>query len=207
MLSNAPLAEKASYVASVAQEQVGKLIDSANDPQVEKAAEVEEIPVETDAEEASHLRIQYILVKIGQMRGNDVWVASNDRGKSYNGEPLAGMTMDELPQFAGPVTMHTAKAIDVIWFKKRTAQPICFFEIEHTTSMYSGLLRLNDVKTDYPIPRAFIVAPKVRRFMFDSQIMRRTFAQSELGEVCQFLDYEQVEALLKSHKTISDILP
>jgi len=60
---------------------------------------------------------------------------------------------------------------------------------------WAGLLRLNDVKTDYPIPLAFIVAPKERRSMFDIRIVRRTFAQSELGEVCQFMDYEQVEAL------------
>ena len=72
---------------------------------------------------------------------------------------------------------------------------------------WAGLLRLNDVKTDYPIPLAFIVAPKERRSMFDIRIVRRTFAQSELGEVCQFMDYEQAEALLRSHKTIVDILP
>lgn len=195
------------FVELIYHEKIGMDVFKAPEKQVEKAAEVEDISVKTDDEEASHLRIQYLLVKIGQMRGHDVWVASNDRGKSYNGEPLAEMTMEELPQFAGTVTMHTARAIDVIWFKKRTAQPICFFEIEHTTSMYSGLLRLNDVKTDYPIPRAYIVAPKARRSMFDNQIVRRTFAQSELGEVCTFMDYDQVEALLKSHKTIVDILP
>jgi hypothetical protein len=72
---------------------------------------------------------------------------------------------------------------------------------------WAGLLRLNDVKTDYPIPLAFIVAPNERRSMFDIRIVRRTFAQSKFGEVCQFMDYEQVEALLRSHKTIVDILP
>jgi type II restriction enzyme len=195
------------FLELIYHEKIGVGIFKAPEKQVEKAAEVEDTSVQTDAEEASHLRIQYLLVKIGLMRGHDVWVASNDRGKSYQGEAFSAITLDNLPQFAGPVTMHTAKAIDVIWFKKRTAQPVCFFEIEHTTSMYSGLLRLNDVKTDYPIPLAFVIAPKERRSMFDNQIVRRTFAQSELGEVCQFMDYEQVEALLKSHKTIIDILP
>jgi hypothetical protein len=195
------------FVELIFHEKIGRGVFKVPEKQVEKAAEVEDTSVQTDAEEASHLRIQYLLVKIGQMRKHDVWVAANDRGKSYNEEAFSAITLDNLPQFAGLVTMHTARAIDVIWFKKRTAQPVCFFEIEHTTSMYSGLLRLNDVKTDYPIPSAFIIAPKERRSMFDNQIVRRTFAQSELGEVCQFMDYEQVEALLKSHKTVDDILP
>ena len=195
------------FIELIYHEKIGVGIFKTPEKQVEKAAEVEEEGKLSKADEASHLRIQYLLVKIGKMRGHDVWVATNDKGKSYDGETLSSMALDILPQFAGAITMHTAKAIDVIWFKKRTAQPICFFEIEHTTSMYSGLLRLNDVKTDYPIPAAYIVAPKERKSMFENQISRRTFAQSELGEVCQFMDYEQVEALLKSHKTITSILP
>lgn len=195
------------FVELIFHEKIGTGIFKGSEKQVEKAAEVEEEPAQTESEEKTHLRIQYLLIKIGLMRGHDVWVAFNDRGKSYNGESFASITQDTLPQFAGPVTMQTARAIDVIWFKKKTAQPLCFFEIEHTTSMYSGLLRLNDVKTDYPIPMAYIVAPKERKSMFENQIARRTFALSELGEVCQFMDYEKVEALLKSHKTIMDILP
>jgi hypothetical protein len=194
------------FVELIFHEKIGTDIFKGPEKLIEKTAEVEEMD-QSDAEEASHLRIQYLLVKIGKLRNHDVWVASNDKGRSYGGETFTSLALNDLPQFAGPITMHTAKAIDVIWFKKSTAQPICFFEIEHTTSMYSGLLRLNDVKTDYPIPVAYIVGPKERRSMFENQIVRRTFALSELGDVCQFMNYEQVEALLKSHKTIDDILP
>lgn len=51
-----------------------------------------------------------------------------------------------MPQFTQSSTLTIAKYIDVIWFIKGTANPIRFFEIEHSTSIYSGLLRLNDVK-------------------------------------------------------------
>jgi type II restriction enzyme len=44
--------------------------------------------------------------------------------------------------------------IDVIWFRRGTGQPHRFFEVEHSTSVYSGLLRFNDVIIDYPIPEA-----------------------------------------------------
>jgi hypothetical protein len=87
------------------------------------------------------------------------------------------------------------------------AQPIYFFEIEHTSAMYSGLLRLNDVKTGYQILQARIVGPKERRSLFESQIQRQTFADSELSEVCQFLSYEEVEELRQCQEKISNILP
>jgi hypothetical protein len=153
-----------------------------------------------------HLHNQYLLAKIGRMRNYDVWVAANDRGKSYQGENLNDLTLDELPQFAGPTVRRIARSIDVIWFKKHTAQPVCFFEIEHSTAIYSGLLRLNDVKIDYPIPQAFIVGPKERKKLFERQIERRTFMYSELSDVCQFLTYEDVNKLWKSYEQIIKIL-
>ena len=47
--------------------------------------------------------------------------------------------------------------IDVIWFRRGAGHPVRFFEIEHSTSVYSGLLRFNDVMIDFPIPEAFVV--------------------------------------------------
>lgn len=165
----------------------------------------EEIPSPEQADDY-HLRNQYLLVKIGRVRNYDVWVAANDRGKSYQGENLSDLTLDELPHFAGPTVCRIARSIDVIWFKKHTAQPVCFFEIEHSTAIYSGLLRLNDVKIDYPIPQAFIVGPKERKKLFERQIERRTFMYSELSDVCQFLNYEDVNKLWKSYEEIIKIL-
>jgi len=166
---------------------------------------LEEIPSLERADDY-HLRNQYLLVRIGRARKYDVWVAANDRGKSYQGENLSDLTLDELPQFAGPTVRRIARSIDVIWFKKRAAQPVCFFEIEHSTPIYSGLLRLNDVKIDYPIPQAYIVGPKDRKKLFERQIERRTFMYSELSDVCQFLNYEDVNELWKSHEKINEIL-
>jgi hypothetical protein len=139
---------------------------------LEKVVEMEDAISASEKEDNTHLKNQYLIVKIGSARGYDVWVASNDQNKSNNSETLASLTLSELPHFAGPNVLRIAKLIDVIWFKKRTAQPVCFFEIEHSTAIYSGLLRLNDVKTDYPISKAFIVDPKERKSLFESQIQR-----------------------------------
>lgn len=153
-----------------------------------------------------HTKIQYYLAKIGLMRGYDIWIAYNDRNKVYNNENLNSFSLSELPHFAGPNVLQIAKFIDVIWFKKATAQPVYFFEIEHTTSIYSGLLRLNDVKIDYPIPKAFIVGQKARKKAFEVQIQRRTFVQSELYEICQFIDYKEVKEIFNAYETIDGLL-
>jgi type II restriction enzyme len=140
------------------------------------------------------------------MKGHDVWVAANDRNKSYQGNSLSSLTLADLPHFAGPEVLNIARMIDVVWFKKGTASPVCFFEVEHSTPVYSGLLRLNDVRIDYPVPKAFIVAAANRRALFDAQIGRRTFASSELSEVCQFLSYDDVKKLMQSSEVIKSLL-
>ena len=144
-----------------------------------------------------------MLIKIGLLRGNDVWVAQNDRNKEYKEERLGDLCLNEIPHFAGPGVLNIAKLIDVIWFKKRTAEPIRFFEVEHSTSIYSGLLRLNDVKVDYPINQAHIIGPKARIELYESQINRRTFNYSELAEVCNYLSYEDIEKWFNAQNTIS----
>jgi hypothetical protein len=175
-------------------------------PPVEPVTEPPAPAGEQGEETEQHLHMQYCLVRIGLMRGHDVWVAANDQNKTYQGTPLSSLALAELPHFAGPEVLSIAKMIDVIWFKKGTASPVCFFEVEHSTSVYSGLLRLNDVRIDYPVPKAFIVAAPNRRTLFDKQIGRRTFVSSELSEVCQFLSYDDVNKLMQSSEVIKTLL-
>jgi hypothetical protein len=78
-----------------------------------------------------------------------------------------------------------------------------FFEIEHSTSVYSGLLRMNDVMIDFPIPEAFIVGDgeKTQR-KFEREIARRTFERSELKNVTQFLRYDQVRQIWQKYRSV-----
>jgi len=168
----------------------------------------EEAPSEpslTDKED-THLKLQWMLAKIGKWEGYDVWVAVNDYGKEFSGEKMSAFCLAELPHFAGPEVLKIAKLIDVIWFKQRSSQPVRFFEIEHTTPIFSGLLRFNDVKIDYPIPRATIVAAKEKRGLFEIQISRRTFVHSELEAICDLMDYRDVERLFESEKVRAGML-
>jgi len=152
-----------------------------------------------------HTKIQYLLIKIGKFKNYDVWVAKNDLNKEYNGEKFNSLCLNELSKFTNPEVLEIAQYVDVIWFKKKSTYPITFFEIETTTSIYSGLLRLNDIKIDFPIEKSFIISSKDRKNLFESQIRRKTFISSGLDEICEFRTYEDIEDVFKKLEDLSKI--
>ena len=74
------------------------------------------------------------------------------------------------------------------------------FEVEHTTSVYSGLLRMADLLAMQPNLRIklHIVAPASRREKVIQEIRRPVFALLEggaLSEICTYLSYDMVAEL------------
>lgn len=97
------------------------------------------------------------------------------------------------------------RLIDVIWFRKGAGHPVRFFEIEHSTSVYSGLLRFNDVMIDFPIPQAFIVGDGGKtRAKFEREIARRSFEHSGLRDVTQFLLYDRVRQTWRKYQDVGE---
>ena len=82
--------------------------------------------------------------------GLDVWVASNDRSQEVNGHKFTNLSRlkKELPLQFDAATMQIIKLIDVLWFEGNSI--IAAFEIECTTSIYSGLLRMADLISMQP---------------------------------------------------------
>ena len=140
-----------------------------------------------------HTEIQYHLLKLGAELGLDIWVARNDRSKSYKGELLGGIAnmLDELPTQFNEATNRTIELIDVLWLKGNTI--LAAFEIEATTSVYSGLLRMSDLLALQPnLDLAlYLVAPDERRAKVQQEITRPTFAYREkpLPKVCGFVGF------------------
>lgn len=156
---------------------------------------------EAPSEPRTHTEIQAKLRDIGHFEGFDVWVA--DRGTAWNGQVLGNGCLTELPVVAADRTRSVMRMIDVIWFRKGAGHPERFFEIEHSTSVYSGLLRFNDVMIDFPIPEAFIVGDGEKtRAKFEREIARRTFEQSGLRNVTKFLYYDLVRQTWRQYQTI-----
>ncbi len=114
---------------------------------LEKALEKRRREVLSDHEEDNlHTEMQYHLIKIGTALGYDVFPASNDRSRAHAGQSFSFLCPKTFPDL--PIerdTLNTVKLIDVLWFEKNTNNVVAAFEVEKSTSIYSGILRLTDL--------------------------------------------------------------
>jgi len=79
------------------------------------------------------------------------------------------------------------------------------FEVEETTSIFSGILRMADLLSLQPMLdiKIHIVAPITRRDAVFKQISRPVFAVMEkkpLTEFCSFVSYDSINELLKEKR-------
>ncbi len=150
----------------------------------------------TQTEEITHTQVQWMLAKIGKRLGMRVWIAENDRTRAYAGERLGPLSIESLPNVGlDPESQKTIRLIDVVWIKGHN-QIVAAFEIEHTTSVFSGLLRMADLVAVYPnlsFP-LYIVAPEYRMDLVRRQLRRPTFQRIELHQRCRFFSDESLFA-------------
>ncbi len=103
----------------------------------------------------NHSEAEFILLKLGQVLGYDTY--SPDRNEKAYGQKLEDLiSFNEIPQFTTPSLLDTIKKIDVIWFEDEF--PVYCFEIEHTTGVTTGLVRLANVSQLNT--KLFVVAPE-----------------------------------------------
>jgi predicted RNA-binding protein len=134
-------------------------------PDSEEIGETSKVQEEPSKAATVHTEIQWMLLKLGNDMGLDVWVARNDRGREVNGRRFADLPRlrGSLPVQFDEATNRTVELIDVLWLTRN--QIVAAFEIESTTSIYSGLLRMSDLIAMQPnlsIP-LYLVAPDDRR--------------------------------------------
>jgi hypothetical protein len=125
--------------------------------------------------------------------GFDVWVARNDRSRGVPGHQFTELPRLklELPLQFDDATNRTIELIDVLWLKGHAI--VAAFEIESTTSIYSGLLRMSDLIAMQPnlnIP-LYLVAPDERREKVLVEVNRPTFSRLSppLAEVCRYMAF------------------
>jgi hypothetical protein len=156
----------------------------------------EEVP---RAEARESHQIQALLAEIGSKMGMQIWLPRGDRGsvlgewKGNHPEPL-----DRLPLNYDEATLKTIEQIDVLWLRGRSIRRA--FEVEHTTAVYSGILRMADLLALQPNMdiKLHIVAPVVRRDKVFQELRRPVFSLLERGalfEYCTFLSYDSVREL------------
>jgi hypothetical protein len=148
-------------------------------------------------EESLHSQIESALIKLGKATGCSVCIAANDKNRIYQGKPLGEECLKSLPNFGlNEEAIRRISLIDVIWTIKNS--PICAFEVETTTSIYSGLLRMSDLLSVVPSLKIslYIVAPKNRQDKVRSEVTRPTFQKIGLNEYCKFVPTEELNKLL-----------
>jgi predicted RNA-binding protein len=182
----------------------------------EVTVSVPENDEDDSSEQASHseiresIKIQALLAAIGNEMGMKIWIPRNDRVRvlsewKNNHSPL----VDVLPLNYDDATLRTIEQIDVLWLKGHSI--VRAFEVEHTTSIYSGILRMADLLALQPNMeiKLHIVAPGVRKAKVFQELKRPVFSLLEnkpLSERCTFLTYDSIRELsgLKHLAHLSD---
>jgi hypothetical protein len=129
-----------------------------------------------------------------------IWIPKSDRGRIAEllSDVERASLLEELPLNNDVTTLSTIEQIDVIWLKGRSIARA--FEVEHTTAVYSGLLRMADLLALQPNMdiRLHIVAPDERREKVFREMLRPVFSLLERGPLsksCTFISYESVSQI------------
>ncbi|HWA70741.1 MAG TPA: type II restriction endonuclease [Polyangiaceae bacterium] len=152
------------------------------------AADLERVRAEAHAHRVSdagkdsdrtHTEIQVWLRDLGHALGFDVWVAANDRARVYGTGQLGDGCLTELPSaLADAPGADAVRLIDVLWLDRGADHVAAAFEVEHTTSIYSGIIRLLDLAMGVPSSATrglYLVAPDNREDQVRAQLARPAF--------------------------------
>lgn len=168
----------------------------------EREQEPATAPAEADQEIRRSFKMQASVAELGAILGFSIWVPPGDRARvsALLRDDSKKKLITELPLNFDTATLKTIENIDVIWLDRRSVARA--FEVEHTTAIYSGLLRMADLLALQPrIKISFhIVAPSSRREQVRREIVRPVFSYLEGGamaERCSFISYDALEAILK----------
>jgi hypothetical protein len=163
-------------------------------------ARVEEEPESSDDSEIREsMQIQASLAELGVSMGFKIWIPKPDRGRVLKvWKPDEGALLEELPLNYEMRTLKTIEAIDVLWVRNRSI--VRAFEVEHTTSVYSGILRMADLLALQPNMsiNLHLVAPASKRDKVFREMRRPVFSSLEgcpLEKVCTFLSYDSVKKI------------
>jgi len=152
-----------------------------------------------EADLRESLQMQATLAEIGSLMGFQIWLPRSDRTRVLTKwKPMPDVLLENLPVGFDRATMKTIEQIDVLWLKRTSI--VRAFEVEHTTSVYSGILRMADLLAMQPNLKInlHIVAPASRREKVFQEIRRPVFALLEggaLSDTCTYLSYETVADL------------
>ena len=159
----------------------------------QESAASERQRAEQQASDTTHHEMQGWLRDLGLALGFDVWIASNDRSRAYGGGQLGDGCLATLAA-DGVKAAESVRLIDVIWMERESRRFAAAFEVEHSTSIHSGIVRMLDLALGSPLGNGcslFLVAPDGRREEVAQQLHRPAFMRvAELG--IRYLPYSEL---------------
>ena len=147
-------------------------------------------------------KYQSLVARIGTALGHRIWIPRADRWhvqKEWtNANPIDEGELQHHASLVDAFSIRALRYLDVIWIGERGI--VAAFEVEHTTKVYSGILRLADLVALQPnlkIPY-YVVAAPCKRWKTFRELTRPTFAQAGSGalqKMVKFLAYDTLEAI------------
>lgn len=145
----------------------------------------------------THAEVQAWLRDLGHALGYDVWMASNDRGRLHEGVPLGRGCLERLPASISTATgADSIRLIDVLWIERGGDHVAAAFEVEHSTSIYSGIVRMLDLALSggdlHASAGLFLVAPDAREADVRAQLRHPAFSRIADLDI-SYLPYGELE--------------
>jgi type II restriction enzyme len=132
-----------------------------------------------EQQDITHTEVQGWLRDLGLALGFAVWIANNDRNRPHAGGRLSDGCLVTLPPDV--LALSAADAIgliDVLWLSDGSVAAA--FEVEHSTSIYSGIVRMLDLALSGDagaLCGLYLVAPDSREDDVRSQLRRPAFSR------------------------------
>jgi hypothetical protein len=140
---------------------------------------------------------QGMLLTLGRIYGYETFAPAADRtSRSFQGKSLANFsTVSDCAEFCGKNSLARVRQIDAMWLAEDNdgVYPVYAFEVEHTTGVRSGMVRLLELPERYGV-KLFVVAPgRGERSTFDGLIKLNKFRK--FRERMLFRDYGELDTL------------
>ena len=148
----------------------------------------------------SHEDAEGLLIELGNILGYATYTPDKSKHSDYLGKNLGEISkLTEIPPFALERHLDTVRYIDVIWFREEF--PAHCFEVEPTTGVSPGLLRLYQIR-NFTNAKFFIVAPSGVITKFKKETSKDPFHQ--IKERYQFRSYLDLKEIYEKAKTYNE---
>jgi hypothetical protein len=146
--------------------------------------------------QAKHAALQGMLLEIGQVRGFDTFTPN--RSSRFKNKTLGEIaSVGSLPTYPG-INNNIVRQIDVLWLDR--SFPTHAFEVELTTGIWSGLVRLGELKR---LATAFHIVTDSNEGAFKRRIAGDIF--SEIVTRCHHASASDVQRLYEGEVRVAEL--